>query len=160
MGGQQLGLSNYELTTAKKQNKRDKFLVELEVMEPSQSVINLIKPQYPKGSNKGGRHPYPLATMLRIHVLQQWYSLSDPAKEEALIELPPMHRFSGIELISDRIPDETTILTFRKKHKLGEQVFATVKVHISLRDMTMRQGNPSARKVDASPSHFDVDPRN
>jgi IS5 family transposase len=33
--------------------------------------------------------------------------------EEALIEVPTMRRFAGIELISDRIPDETTILTFR-----------------------------------------------
>ena len=51
--------------------------------------------------------------MLRVHLLQQWYSLSDPAMEEALIEVPTMRRFAGIELISDRIPDETTILTFR-----------------------------------------------
>jgi transposase len=68
---------------------------------------------YPKASKKGGRPPYPLGTMLRIHLLQQWYSLSDPAMEEALIEVPTMRRFAGIELISDRIPDETTILTFR-----------------------------------------------
>jgi IS5 family transposase len=67
----------------------------------------------PKGSKKGGRPPYPLGTMLRIHLLQQWYSLSDPAMEETLIEVPTMRRFAGIELISDRIPDETTTLTGR-----------------------------------------------
>jgi transposase, IS5 family len=38
--------------------------------------------------------------MLRIHQLQQWYSLSDPAMEEALIEVPTMHRFTGNDLIS------------------------------------------------------------
>ena len=89
---------------------------------PWQALINLIEPHYPKASKKGGRPPYPLATMLRVHLLQQWYSLSDPAMEEALIEVPTMRRFAGIELISDRIPDETTILTFRhllEKHKLG-----------------------------------------
>lgn len=54
--------------------------------------------------------------------------------EEALIEVPTMPRFAGIELISDRIPDETTILTFRhllEKHGLGEQIFETVKSHLS-----------------------------
>jgi IS5 family transposase len=51
--------------------------------------------------------------MLRIHLLQQCYSLSDPAMEKALIEVPTMRRFAGIDLISDRIPDETTILAFR-----------------------------------------------
>ena len=62
--------------------------------------------------------------MLRIHLLQQWYSFSDPAMEETLIEVPTMRCFAGIELISDRIPDETAILTFRhllEKHELGEQ---------------------------------------
>ena len=73
--------------------------------------------------------------MLRIHLLQQWYSLSDPAMEEALIEVPTMRRFAGIELISDRIPDETTILTFRhllEKHELGEQWYFGMKVHIGV----------------------------
>ncbi len=52
-----------------------------------------------------------------------------------------MRRFAGIELISDRIPDETTILTFRhllEKHELGEQIFETVKAHLNSRGMTMR----------------------
>ena len=64
--------------------------------------------------------------MLRIYLLQQWYSLSDPAMEEALIEVPTMRRFTGIELISDRTADETTILIFRhllEKHGLSEQIY-------------------------------------
>jgi IS5 family transposase len=73
----------------------------------------LIKPRYTKASKKRGRPPYPIGTMLLIHLQRQWYSLSDLAMEEALIEMPTMRRFTGIELISDRILDETTILTFR-----------------------------------------------
>ena len=122
MGGKQLGFSDYELTIAKKQTKREKFLAEMEAVVPWAALIALIEPHYPKASKKGGLPPYPLATMLRIHLLQQWYSLNDPAMEEALIEVPTMRRFAGIELISDRIPDETTILTFRhllEKHELG-----------------------------------------
>ena len=76
----------------------------MEVVVPWQALIALIEPHYPKASKKGGLPPYPLATMLRIHLLQQWYSLSDPAMEEGLIEVPTMRRFAGIELISDRIP--------------------------------------------------------
>ncbi len=95
-----------------------------------QALIHLIEPHDPKASKKGGLLPYPLATMLRIHLLQQWYSLSDPAIEEALIEVSTMRCFAGIELISDRIPDKTSILTYRhllEKHGLGEQIFDTVK---------------------------------
>jgi IS5 family transposase len=131
MGGKQLGFTDYELTIAKKRTKLEKFLAEMEAVVPWQALIDLIEPHYPKASKKGGRPPYPLATMLRIHLRQQWYSLSDPAMEEALVEVPTMRRFTGIELISDRIPDETTILTFRhllENHGLGEKIFDAVKV--------------------------------
>jgi len=50
--------------------------------------------------------------------LQQWYDLSDPAIEDALIELATMCHFAGIALITDRIPDETAIPVFR--HLLEE----------------------------------------
>ena len=56
------------------------------------ALIDLIEPHDPKTSSKGGRPPYPLSTMLRIHLMQQWYSLSDPAMEGALIEVPSMRR--------------------------------------------------------------------
>jgi IS5 family transposase len=155
MGGKQLGFSDYEQTTAKKQTKREKFLAEMEAVVPWDALIALIEPIYPKTGKKGGRPPYPLATMLRIHLQQQWYSLSDPAMEEALIEVPTMRRFAGIDLISDRIPDETTILTFRhllEKHGLGEQIFETVKDHLSQRGMTMRQGTIVDATLIAAPS--------
>jgi transposase, IS5 family len=83
MGGKQLGFSDYEQTTAKKQTKREKFLAEMEAVVPWDALIALIEPHYPKIGKKGGRPPYPLATMLRIPLLQPWYSLSDPAMEEA-----------------------------------------------------------------------------
>jgi IS5 family transposase len=127
----------------------------MEVVVPWQELIALIEPHYPKASKKGGRPPYPLATMLRIHLLQQWYSLSDPAMEDALIEVPTMRRFAGIELISDRIPDETTILTFRhllEKHGLGEQIFDRVKALLAARGVTMRQGTIVDATLIAAPS--------
>jgi transposase, IS5 family len=156
MGGKQPGFSDYELTTAKKQTKWEKFFSEMEVVVPWQALLDLIEPHCPKTSKKGGRPPYPpLATMLRVHLLQQWYSLSDPAMEEALIEVPTMRRFAGIELICDRSPDETTILTFHhllEKHELGEQIFETVKAHLRARGMTMRQGTIVDATLIAAPS--------
>ena len=155
MGGKQLGFTDYEQSTAKKRTKREKFLAEMEIVVPWQALVELIEPHYPKTGSKGGRPPYPLATMLRIHLLQQWYSLSDPAMEEALIEVPTMRRFAGIDLMSDRIPDETTILAFRhllEKHSLGEKIFETVKTHLSQRGMTMRQGTIVDATLIAAPS--------
>jgi IS5 family transposase len=155
MGGKQLGFGDYEQTTAKKRTRRERFLQEMEAVVPWKALIDLIEPCYPKTSSKGGRPPYPLETMLRIHLLQQWYDLSDPAMEDALIEVPTMRRFAGIDLISDRIPDETTILAFRhllEKHDLGDQIFEAVKAHLKANGMAMKQGTIIDATLIAAPS--------
>ena len=64
--------------------------------------------------------------MLRAHLQLQCFLLSYPAMEEVLIELPTMRPFAVIELFPDRIPVETTVLTFRhrfEKHDFAEQIF-------------------------------------
>ena len=155
MGGKQLGFGDYEQSTAKKRTKRERFLGEMEKVVPWKALLELIEPHYPKTSSKGGRPPYPLATMLRIHLLQQWYDLSDPAMEDALIEVPTMRRFAGINMISDRIPDETTILTFRhllERHDLGQQIFEVVKAHLKVNGMAMKQGTIVDATLIAAPT--------
>jgi IS5 family transposase len=127
----------------------------MEAVVPWRALIALIEPCYPKTGSKGGRPPYPLETMLRIHLMQQWYDLSDPAMEDALIEVPTMRRFAGIDLISERIPDETTILSFRhllEKHDLGKQIFQTVKGHLKNQGMAMKQGTIIDATLIAAPS--------
>src|SRR5690606_27396117 len=59
---------------------------------------------YPQ-EGKVGRQPYPVETMLlRIHFMQQWFNLSDPATEEALYDIFSMRRFA--KLPGGRAPDE------------------------------------------------------
>jgi IS5 family transposase len=155
MGGKQLGFGDYEQSTAKKQTKREKFLSEMDQVVPWQALSDLIEPFYPKTGSKGGRPPYPLLTMLRIHLMQQWYSLSDPAMEDALIEVPVMRRFAGIDWIGERIPDETTILAFRhllEKHELGQRIFDTVKAHLKAKGMAMKQGTIIDATLIAAPT--------
>ena len=67
--------------------------------------------------------------MLRIHLIQNWNSLSDEAMENELIDIPCIRRFAGIDLVTDNIPDATTILAFRhflEKHHLGEKIFQAI----------------------------------
>ena len=93
--------------------------------------------------------------MLRIHLMQQWFDLSDPAMEDALIEVATMRRFAGIALITDRIPDETTILAFRhllEENELGEQIFEAVKAHLKANGMAMKQGTIIDATIIAAPS--------
>ena len=127
----------------------------MDQLVPWQGLLDLIEPVYPKVSSKGRRPSYPLTTILRIHLMQQWYSLSDPAMEDALIEVLTMRRFAGIGLISDRIPDETTILAFRhllEKHNLGQKIFETVKAHLKQRGMAMKQGTIIDATLISAPS--------
>jgi transposase, IS5 family len=65
------------------------------VVVPWQALLDLIEPHSSKTSKKGGRPPYPLTTMLQIHLLQQGYSLSDPAMEETLFAAPPASPLQG-----------------------------------------------------------------
>jgi transposase, IS5 family len=60
--------------------------------------------------------------MLRIHFMPQWFTLSDPAMEEALHDVPLFREFAGLDNWNMCLTDESTILRFRhllKKHVLG-----------------------------------------
>jgi len=101
IGRKQLIFSDYDLITVNKQTKRENTFWKMEAVVPWQELIMLIEPREYKVSKKYGRPPYPLTTMPQIHLLQQWYSLHDPATEEALTKLATMRCFAGIELMGD-----------------------------------------------------------
>lgn len=107
----QLRLPDAEHAGKRKQTRREVFLAEMESVVAWPGLLSQIEPHYPKAGR--GRHPYALETMLRIHFLQQWYALSDPAMEEALYEIASMRQFARLSLL-EAIPDKTTILNFRR----------------------------------------------
>jgi IS5 family transposase len=145
----QLTFSDAEYAGKRKQTRREVFLDEMDKVVPWEALLALIEPHYPKAGR--GRRPYPLATMLRIHFLQQWYALSDPAMEEALYEIAPLRQFAGLSLL-DAIPDETTLLNFRhllERHGLAAQMLTAVNADLSKRGLLLRQGT----MVDATIIH-------
>ena len=80
---QQLDLG---LNLSTKKIRKREFLNQMECVVPWAALVELIAPYYPEGLN--GRPPFSLHTMLRIHFMQQWFTLSDPAMEEALFDVP------------------------------------------------------------------------
>ncbi|SIO49236.1 Transposase domain [Burkholderia sp. GAS332] len=104
----QLGLG-LDLSTKRTRNRE--FLEEMRRVVPWSKLIALIEPHYPKG--RAGRAPFPIATMLQIHFMQQWRGLSDPAMEEALYDIPLYLDFAGLDGGMTRLPDESTILRLR-----------------------------------------------
>jgi len=149
----QLTFGDAEGMGKRKRTRREIFLSEMEQVVPWKALLALIEPHYPK-MGRPGRQPYPLATMLRIHFLQQWYALSDPAMEEALCDTPVMRRFAQLGGLDD-IPDETTILNFRRlleTHGLAERVFERVNAHLARKGQSLRAGTIVDATIIAAPS--------
>ena len=126
-----------------KKTKREQFLAEMDQVVPWARLCALIEPHYPKPSKGGGRPPIALERMLRIYCLQQWYNLSDPAAEETLYDSMVMRRFAGVSSDGDIIPDETTILRFRRlleKHELTAALFTEINSLLAERGLFVGKG--------------------
>jgi len=135
----QMTFADAEYAGKRKQTRKELFLIEMDQVVPWKGLIALIEPHYPKG--EGGRPAYPLMAMLRIHLMQNWFGYSDPAMEEVLYETTILRQFAGLSL--ERIPDETTILNFRRlleKHELAAGILAVINGYLGDRGLSLRQG--------------------
>lgn len=149
----QLTFGDAEDLGQRKQTRREVFLSQMDVVVPWEALLSLIEPHYPK-AGRPGRQPYALATMLRIHFLQQWYALSDPAMEEALYDTPVMRRFAQLGGL-DGIPDETTILNFRRlleTHGLAARMLTKVNAVLQSKGLSLRGGTIVDATIIAAPS--------
>ena len=114
------------LNLSTKKTRKRAFLEQMQQVVPWKDLVALITPYAPEG--RKGRPPFPVELLLRIHFMQQWFTLSDPAMEEALHDMPLFRDFTGLSWDS-ATPDESTILRFRhllETHKLAEQILQTV----------------------------------
>lgn len=130
------GFERYGKTT-----RRAAFLAEMERVVPWAALCALIEPVYPKPGK--GRPPMGLERMLRIHFLQHWFNLSDPAVEEALYDSAAMRGFVGIDLGREPAPDETTVCRFRhllERHDLGRRLFEEVHRHLEVKGLKVSTG--------------------
>ena len=105
----QTTFSEAEYQTKKRKSHREVFPERMDKLIPWKQLEKKVAQHYLKGQT--GRPPYPLPTMLRVHCMQLFYNLSDPAIQDALYEIESMRHFARLKL--DRLPDETTILKFR-----------------------------------------------
>jgi IS5 family transposase len=148
----QLSFAASEFAKKPKQTRREKFLLEMDVVVPWSRLLSVIEPHYPKAGN--GRRPYELPTMLRIHFMQQWFGYADAAMEEALHEVPLLRHFAGLDAGTDTMPDETTILNFRhllEKHALSSVLFAEINGLLLERGLLLREGTTVDATLIAAP---------
>ena len=145
--------SSLGLGTSTKRTRRREFLDEMDRVVPWSALVAEIAPFMPEG--KRGRPPFPVESLLRIHFMQQWFTLSDPAMEEALHDMPLFRDFAGLGGWDDRLPDESTILRFRhvlEKHKLAERILATVNLLLGAKGLMLRSGTVVDATLISAPS--------
>ena len=148
----QMSFSDAEYAGKRKKTRREVFLEEMELVVPWKALLALIVPHYPVAGR--GRRPYLLESMLRIHLMQNWFALSDPAMEEALYEIASLRAFARFSLI-EAIPDETTILNFRhllEENDLAEDILAAVNKHLQRKGLLLKKGSIVDATIIAAPS--------
>lgn len=148
----QISFSDAEYAGKRKKTRREVFLEEMELVVPWKALLKLIEPHYPVAGR--GRRPYPLDSMLRVHLMQNWFALSDPAMEEALYEIASLRSFAQLSL-NEAIPDETTILNFRhllEESDLAEDILKAVNAHLSRKGLLLKRGSIVDATIIAAPS--------
>lgn len=144
----------YELIT--KRTRKRIFLEEMNLVVPWTELVGLIQPHAsPETTSKGGRPAFGVETMLRIHFLQQWFGLSDPAMEEALEDIPMYWQFAQLDPGLTRLPDETTILRFRhllEANNLSLQIMGTINALLTQRGLMLKTGTVVDATLIAAPS--------
>jgi IS5 family transposase len=147
----QLGLSEDGFERSRRATRRQVFLSEMDRVIPWSGLEDLIRPHYPALGR--GRQPYPLASMLRIHLMQQWFGYADQAMEEALIDQPLLRRFAGLDA-GQSLPDETTILRFRRMledNQLAPSILGLVNHLLSEQGLLLRRGTVVDATLIAAP---------
>lgn len=109
------------------QTRGMKFLDEMEKVIPRKDLTTLI--EYNMKRYKVWRPRYDTKLLLKIYFLQQRYNLSDPGVEDAIYDRASFLKFLDLDLLSQSVPDETTILNFRhfmEKHQVQEKIFSKI----------------------------------
>lgn len=137
----QLSFSDAEFTQKRRQTRKEIFLARMDKLIPWPCLEAIIEPHYPKPGN--GCRSFPLPIMLRIQCLQQLYSLSDPAMEDALYEIASMRLFTRLSL-DKSIPDRTTIMNCRyllEVHNLARAIFMGVNQWLTESGIFLKEGS-------------------
>ncbi|MBX3653375.1 MAG: IS5 family transposase [Ramlibacter sp.] len=148
----QLSFADAEYAGKRKKTRREVFLDEMDQVIPWAVLVKRIEPFYPVSGQ--GRRPYPLEAMLRVHLMQNFFTLSDPAMEEALYDSASMRHFAGFKL-SGAIPDETTVLNFRhllEEYDLAEDILAEVNKLLAAKGLLLKRGTIVDATIIAAPS--------
>jgi len=145
-------MTSFFTFSAEQRIKKENTLIKLNKLIDWKQIEKKLKGLYKKDiEDKGGERPYDPIKMFKAVLLGQWYSLSDPGLEEALSVRLDFMMFTGFELLSDDIPDETTLCRFRNrliKKRLDKKLF--LEINTQLENLGLKVKNSSGAILDAT----------
>ena len=153
MPSDQISFTDVEYSKRRRVSRREQFLDTMDATIPWSRWVGLIEPFYYSGSR--GRKPKALETMLRMYLLQAWFSLSDEGVEDAIYDSYAMRRFLGLDFTVEQVPDATTLLHFRhllEKHELGRKLLESQGEIFDEQGWIMRGGTIVDATIIAAPS--------
>ena len=118
---------------------RNDWLGQIEKIIDWSAVATVLSGIY---SSDEGRPSYPVLTLVKLLLLQQWYCLSDPGLEEAADDRLSFRRFAGLPL-DEGVPDHSTIWRFRQeleRHGLSKALFTEINRQLDARGLIIRKG--------------------
>ncbi len=131
--------------------RKKEFLEQMNRIIPWLEWMGIIRPHYYKGER--GNKPFELELMLRIHMLQNLYDLSDMGVKYEVIDSRAFSEFCGVDS-SNQVPDGDTIGKFRAllvENGLQEKLFAQVVRLLTERGLILKKGTIVDSTIIAAP---------
>ena len=126
-------------------------LSELKSFIDWESFRPLMQGIYDNRTEKGGHPNYDEVLMIKILVLQHWYSLSDQKMELEMAKNISFMRFLDFQ---EDIPDSTTIWLFRerlKEKELLNAIWQELQKQLDTKGLTVKEGCIQSRMPLSSP---------
>jgi IS5 family transposase len=144
-----------EYENTKRVTKKERFLTEMQQIVPWQLLVDIISPFYHAGQTRG-RRARDLILMIKMYLLQLWYSLSDEACEDECYSCLPFQKFLGVNLLGEEtVPDATTLENFRhliEEHNLADEIQLRILEMLDDKGFIMRGGTITDATIAAAAS--------
>ena len=139
----QTTFADLEMAGQRRATKRERFLAQMDAIVPWEAWLAVLLPFYYEPGGRG-RPARGLETMLRMYLLQCWFDLADEACEDAVLDSRAMQRFMKVDLMSEQVPDASTLRRFRRMvedNGLGEAMFDELNRLLEEAGVMMRGGS-------------------
>jgi len=114
------------------------FLDRLEALVDGQPIQSAVEAMFTATT---GRLPQPPLCVFKMFLLQHCYGLSDPQCEELVKDRLSWRKFAGLAL-TDRVPDETTLVRFRQRlieHGLHARLLDWINAQLAAQGLLLKE---------------------